>query len=126
MKYFNMINAIPALKEIMQLRLPYAKARDIYKIYKQLEEEYGFFSQEEMKLVREFADKDENGNPKMTQQGAIQFKDAASKAQYINKFNELGAQEIKLTPVVITENEIGDQAISPDTINKLDGIISFT
>jgi hypothetical protein len=120
-------SSMSALKEITQLRLPYAKARDIYKIYKLFESEHSFFAQEEVKLVQEFAEKDADGNPCVSEDGIIKFKDAATKMQYVAKFSELGEQEsdIEIKPVALSEDEIGNQIISPETMSRLEDIISF-
>ena len=127
MNYMKIANSMSALKEITQLRLPYVKARDVYRIYKAFEEEYNFFAQEEIKLVSEFAEKDANGNPCVTSNGVIKFKDATTKMEYVAKFSELGLQEsdMKFKPVILYAEEIGEQIISPETINRLEGIISF-
>lgn len=127
MNYMKIANSMLALKEITQLRLPYAKARDVYKTCKLFEEEYNFFLQEEKKLVLEYADKTADGNPNVSAEGIITFKSPEAKVQYVTKFNELCVQEcdVKIKPVTLCAEEIGNQIITPETISKLEGIITF-
>lgn len=116
-----------ALQEMMQMRLPYAKAKVMYKIYKNFEDEYKFFVQEEIKLVNEFAAKDEQGKPIVYKDGTVKFDNIESKNKYEAKLSELGAlkSDIQIKPIVLTEVDIGEQIISPEIMGKLEGIISF-
>ena len=127
MNYMNIANSVPALREITQLRLPYAKARDIYKTCKLFEEEYNFFLQEEKKLVYEYAAQTKDGNPNVSASGVITFKSPEAKQEYVKKFAELGLQEcdVKINPVKLTAEEFGDQMITPEMMARLDGIIIF-
>ena len=127
MNYMKIVNSMSALQGMPQMRLPYAKARDIYKMYKKFEEEYNFFIQEEIKLVNEFGEKDEQGKPIVYKNGTVKFSDIESKNKYEAKLTELGAQEsdIQVKPIVLKEADIGEQVISPETMGKLEGIISF-
>ena len=127
MNYMKIVNSMSALQGMPQMRLPYAKARDIYKMYKKFEEEYNFFIQEEIKLVNEFGEKDEQGKPIVYKNGTVKFSDIESKNQYEAKLTEVGAQEsdIQVKPIVLKEADIGEQVISPETMGKLEGIISF-
>ena len=127
MNYMKIVNSMSALQGMTQMRLPYAKARDIYKMYKKFEEEYNFFIQEEIKLVNEFGEKDEQGKPIVYKNGTVKFSDIESKNKYEAKLTELGAQEsdIQVKPIGLKEADIGEQVISPETMCKLEGIISF-
>ena len=127
MNYMNIANSVPALREITQLRLPYAKARDIYKACKLFEEEYNFFLQEEKKLVEEYAARTKDGNLAVAANGAITFKSQEAKQEYVKKFTELGLQEcdINIKPIKLNAEEFGNQMISPETMARLAGIIDF-
>lgn len=127
MNYLKIVKSMSALQEIIQMRLPYAKAKGVYKIYKNFEDEYKFFVQEEIKLVNTFGAKDEQGKPIVYKNGTVKFDDIESKNQYEAKLSELGALEsdIQVKPIVLKEADIGEQVISPETMGKLEGIISF-
>lgn len=127
MNYLKIVKSMSALQEIIQMRLPYAKAKVIYKIYKNFEDEYKFFVQEEIKLVNEFAAKDEQGKPIVYKDGTVKFDNIESKNKYEAKLSELGdlKSDIQIKPIVLTETDIGEQIISPEIMGKLEGIISF-
>ena len=127
MNYLKIVKSMSALQEMMQMRLPYAKAKVMYKIYKIFEDEYKFFVQEEIKLVNEFAAKDEQGKPIVYKDGTVKFDNLESKNKYEAKLSELGAlkSDIQIKPIVLTEVDIGEQIISPEIMGKLEGIISF-
>lgn len=127
MNYLKIVKSMSALQEMMQMRLPYAKAKVMYKIYKNFEDEYKFFVQEEIKLVNEFAAKDEQGKPIVYKDGTVKFDNIESKNKYEAKLSELGAlkSDIQIKPIVLTETDIGEQIISPEIMGKLEGIISF-
>lgn len=127
MNYLKIVKSMSALQEMMQMRLPYAKAKVMYKIYKNFEDEYKFFVQEEIKLVNEFAAKDEQGKPIVYKDGTVKFDNIESKNKYEAKLSELGAlkSDIQIKPIVLTEVDIGEQIISPEIMGKLEGIISF-
>ena len=127
MKYSQIVKITPALDELRKLHIPYGKARDIHRIYKRLETEFTFFAQEESKLVKKYAIKGENGEPLITENGFISFADMNAKKKYseeIAKLNELET-EISITPVTLTADEIGEQTMRPDSIDKLEGVIIF-
>ena len=127
MNYSKIIKAMPALAELKKMRLPYDTARDVHKMYKTLEAEYQFFAQEEAKLIRELAAKDEKGNPKVSDDGRITFADMEARNEYGKRLAELGATDaqIALPFIAISSEEIGEQLIAPDTIGALEGFITF-
>ena len=127
MNYVKIVKSMSALQEIIQMRLPYAKAKGVYKIYKNFEDEYKFFVQEEIKLVNEFAAKDEQGKPIVYKDGTVKFDNIESKNKYEAKLSEVGdlKSDIQIKPIVLTETDIGEQIISPEIMGKLEGIISF-
>jgi len=127
MNYSQIIKATPALAELKRLRLPYAAARDIHKMYKTLEAEYQFFAQEEAKLIKEYAAKDEKGNPQITESGRITFESVSAKAAYSEKLAELGTTDanIEIPFITLSAEAIGEQLIAPETIDALEGFITF-
>ena len=127
MNYSQIIKATPALAELRKLRLPYAAARDIHKMYKTLEAEYQFFAQEEAKLIKVHAAKDDKGAPKVSENGRITFENLKAKAAYSEKLAELGATDakIELPFITLSAEAIGEQLIAPETIDALEGFIAF-
>ena len=127
MNYSQIIKAIPALVELKKMRLPYSIARDIHKMHKTFEAEFQFFAQEEAKLVNEYATKDENGNPRITNEGRVSFENIETKNRYSARIAELGAMdaEIEIPAIKLTSADIGNELISAKTIEALEGVITF-
>ena len=118
---------MPALAELKKMRLPYDTARDVHKMYKTLEAEYQFFAQEEEKLIAEYAEKDKNGKPKITDNGRVTFADIKTKIAYSERLAELGATDAKVEiPFIsLSGSDIGEQRIAPETIEALEDFITF-
>ena len=127
MNYSQIIKAIPALVELKKMRLPYSIARDIHKMHKTFEAEFQFFAQEEAKLVNEYATKDENGNPRITNEGRVSFENMEIKNKYSARIAELGATDakIEIPTIKLTSADIGNELISAKTIEALEGVITF-
>ena len=126
MNYSQIIKAMPALGEVEKLRLPYPIARDIHRILQTFAAEYQFFAQEEAKLINELGAKDENGNPQIAD-GRITFESVEAKNKYNERITELGETDanVEIPCVTLTAAELGDERISANTIEALDGIINF-
>lgn len=127
MNYSQIVKATPALGELKKLRLPYSTARDVHKMHKTIEAEYKFFAEEEAKLINEYAEKDENGKPKVTPDGRVTFETLKNRNAYAEKLAELGKTDVKIEiPFIsISAAEIGEQLIAPETIEALEEFIEF-
>lgn len=127
--YGQIVKIFTALAEIRKLRIPYAKARAICTLYKNIETEYMFFAQEELKLAREYATKGANGEPMITETGNITFPNVEAKRAYADEINKLSGCEVNINidalGVVLNAEDIGTQTVKPETIEMLDGIITF-
>ncbi len=126
MNYATVIQALKPLNELRKLKLPYIKAKEVYRISKLFEGEFAFFQQEENKLIGEYATKDDKGNPK-TENGVITFDSIEDKMKYLEEIKKLSDTEIdtELPRVVLTGDDIGEQTVSPETLEKLENIIIF-
>lgn len=127
MNYSKIIKAMPALAELKKLRLPYDTARDVHKMHKTLEAEYQFFAQEEEKLIKEYAEKDKSGKPKISESGRITFSNIKAKIAYSERLAELGNTDAKIEiPFIsLSGSDIGGQLIAPETIEALEDFITF-
>lgn len=127
MTYASIVKAFPAIGELRKMMLPYQKSKKINNLRKEIEAEHQFFGQEEMKLVREYAEKDESGNPKVLDGGRITFGSAERMNEYARKIAELKATEsdVEFSAVTLTEKDMGECAIAPETIEALEGFVIF-
>lgn len=116
----NINKAYPALIRLSELRLPVKKARSLYTLIKKTEDHFQFAIAEERKYLND-AGGIEN------EDGTITFKTPEQFAQFQDRMAELKELIIEwdFQPVILTENEIGDQTISPSDIYNLEGFVSF-
>lgn len=117
----SMINkAYAALVKLVDYKLPVKKAYAIYKLTKSVEEQYQFAVSEEKKYIAEFGG---HINP----DGTVSFESAEKFGEYQEKALSLNEMEVQLefTPVVLLEQDIGDQVIAPVDIYNLEGFVSF-
>ena len=112
--------AFRSLSKLRDLSLPVKKARAIYKLYVAIEEAYNFAAEEEKKYLIEF-------HGTLMPDGSINFKSQEDCEAFKAKFDELcGIEtEVEFEPVVLTDDDIGDQPITPGDIFNLEGFVIF-
>lgn len=126
MTYAQIIKAKPALDTLKKLRLPYGKAKEVYRAAKTADEEFDFFVEEEKKLILATASKDKDGEPVFTETGAVRFDTIGERDEYVKAHKDLeGLECAGLQEIMLTAEEIGNQTISPETIEALEGIVTF-
>ena len=79
----EIINAIPALRILMQSPIDGKNAFKVARAYREIEKELDLFEQERQKFIEKYSEKDENGNIKQDEKGNIQIQ-----KEYIDIFNQ--------------------------------------
>lgn len=112
--------AFPSLVKMRDINLPVKKARAIYKLYVAVESAYDFALGEEKKYLSEF-------NGTVADDGSINFNSPEECMAFKDKFEELVNSEVELDidPVTLSENDIGDQMLTPGDIYNLEGFVIF-
>lgn len=120
MKQEKINRAFPSLSKLRDLSLPVKKARAIYKLYVAIEGAYNFAAEEEKKYLSEFSGT-------LMPNGSINFKSQEDCDAFKLKFDELCGMdaEVEFEPVVLTDDDIGDQPITPGDIFNLEGFVIF-
>lgn len=120
MTQYEVTKAYPALMRLSEFRLPVKKARELYKITKQVVEHFQFALSEERKYISEF-----NGQERPD--GSVSFNSSDDFDKYKAKMDELNALEVEWhnSPVILTEADIGEQPISPSDIRVLESFVTF-
>lgn len=120
MTQYSVNKAYPALMHLSEFRLPIKKARSIYELTKEASNHFQFAVSEERKYISEFGGKE---NP----DGTISFETQEGFGKYQEKIIELNELEIEwdVEPVVLNENDIKEQGISPADIHALEGFVVF-
>lgn len=127
MTVLEALNAIPALKELRKYKLPFAKAAGVFRLCKSLDSVREFYAEEERKLLDQYAAKDENGVPKLTDNGQVLFDSYTDRDAYCAAVKELCETDcgVDLKPVTLTETDFGEQPITPAMLDELDGIVEI-
>lgn len=127
MTVIEVLNAIPALKELRKYKLPFAKATGVFRLCKSLDSVREFYAEEESKLLEQYAAKDEKGNPKLTGSGQVLFDNYADRDAYREAVGELWNTDcgVEINPINLTETDFGEQPITPAMLDDLDGIIEI-
>lgn len=117
------VNAYAALQPLMDCEWDYKTAHALMMLKRKLQPHASFFSQEELKLVEEFAEKDEKGKVAWKGAGRFNFQDPSRAEEYNKKRMELGMVEIQeelemvRAPIPAT--------IKPAQLEALEGFIEF-
>ena len=114
-----MLNALPILQRIMELKLPIKKAYKVYSLAKVINEQREFFINEEKKLIEKF-------NAEIVENGGIKFKNSEEQTQFIQEHTELMEYEVTgLETLELDFDDLGEVEFTPVEIMQLEGVISF-
>lgn len=115
----QMLNALPMVQKIMELKLPIKKAYKVYNLAKVINEKREFFINEEKKIVDKF-------EVEILEDGKIRFKDSESKLGFMQGHAELMNYEISdLDPLELSFDDLGEVEFTPMEIMQLEGVINF-
>lgn len=126
MKLHKINNACKALEHLLKLQLPYPTIREMLRLRNLLRPEAEMYAQEEEKLIYQYGKKRKNGTPEI-ENGRVKFDSMEQMEKYKDRINELRSMEIDLplSLIKIKEKEIGQQPISMECIDNLEGFIEF-
>jgi hypothetical protein len=119
MKVNQMLNALPVLQKIMELKLPIKKAYKIYNLAKSIEDKRQFFIQEEKKLIDKF-------NAEILENGNIKFNSVEDQITFSQEHADLMNYEIEeLETLELNFDDLGDAEFTPRDLMTLEGVINF-
>lgn len=114
----QMLNSLPILQRMMELKLPIKKAHGIYSLAKVINEQREFFINEEKKLIEKF-------NAEILEGGNIRFKDAESQVGFMTEHNALMHYEVDAAALDLSFEDLGDSEFTPVELMQLEGVINF-
>lgn len=115
----QMLNSLPILQRIIELKLPLKKSFKVYSLVKIINEQREFFMKEEQKLISKF-------NAEVLENGNIKFATAEDHQQFAEEHFNLMQYEIEnLEPIDLTFDDLGDSEFSPKELMMLEGVINF-
>lgn len=118
MKVQQMLNSLPVLQRMMELKLPIKKAYSIYSLAKVINEQREFFINEEKKLIEKF-------EAEVLEGGNIRFKDAESQRDFMKEHSVLMKFEVNAEVVDLSFEDLGNAEFTPVELMQLEGIINF-
>ena len=114
----QMLNSLPILQRMMELKLPIKKAHGIYSLAKVINEQREFFINEEKKLIEKF-------NAEILEGGNIRFKDAESQVGFMTEHNALMQYEVDAAAIDLSFEDLGNSEFTPVELMQLEGVINF-
>ncbi len=130
MKLKNILGARDALKKLSEKHFVNFKVvRAIADLIKAINTELEFFETESEKLIKLYAELDENGQPKMLPNGLCQLKSPEDKAAFDKEYAELLNLDIsdRIHPVAISEADFKTTTdlLTPLEMLALDELIEW-
>jgi len=120
MKQEKINKAYGSLGKLSDYSLPVKKARGIYNLMKAVENAYQFALSEEKKYLAEYGGKIEEN-------GSIVFETPTDCALFKDRLDELCNMEvdIEVEPIILSEQDFGEQTLTPADIYNLEGFVCF-
>lgn len=114
-----MLNSLPILQRIMELKLPIKKAYQVYSLAKAINDKREFFINEEKKLIEKFS-------AEVLEGGKVKFKDAATQAEFLQEHADLMNYEVvDLEAIELNFDDLGNAEFTPVELMQLEGVINF-
>lgn len=117
----KIMTAWGVIDRLMQESHSYKIAYGLMKAKKELEPNIDFYREKERELIETYAEKDENGNPIISDKGEFHVSND-NLSEFVSKHNELAAVEVDIEPHKIDDCP---QTISGADLEALEGVIEF-
>lgn len=115
----KVIAAHRAFGELLTLRLPYGKVRQLRRLAAWLEEELAAYCAEEVRAAEEWGAEVGEG-------GALRFPTAAAREGYLDRIRAVRETPVEGWPdVTVAPEEMGDQKVTLRAVMDLEGFVEF-
>lgn len=114
----QMLNALPILQRMMELKLPIKKAYAVYSLAKVINEQREFFINEEKKLIEKFS-------AEILSNGNIRFEDVESQNKFVAEHNALMQYEVNVVAIDLSFEDLGNAEFTPAELMQLEGAVNF-
>ena len=120
----TLVNSIPVLSKLNQLELPVKVAFILAKNIKEVDQSLGSYNETRNKLLRQYAEKDEQGMPKADEMGNIIFKEGCHE-KWMEEIRELLELKVNLKIEKIPTHDLfkAEISISPAELEKIEFMI---
>ena len=115
----QMLNSLPILQRLMELKLPIKKAHKVYSLAKVINEQREFFINEEKKLIEKY-------EAEVLENGGVRFKDAETQGLFLQEHAVLMDYEVtEVKGIELSFDDLGDAEFMPAELLQLEGVINF-
>lgn len=120
----TLVNSIPVLSKLNQLELPVKVAFILAKNIKEVDQTLGSYNETRNKLLRQYAEKDDQGMLKADEQGNIIFKEGCHE-KWMEEIRELLELKVNLKMDPISTHDLfkAEISISPAELEKIEFMI---
>lgn len=122
-KLKDIVNSTDTLKQLADMKLPGKVAWQVGKLLQRLEIELNLFSATREKFIRQFVDKDENGEMIVNEKTHEYVFTPENKQQFINELNEVLEENIHIDMDKISIDALADLDFTPAQMLVLEPFI---
>ena len=118
----NIVESADIMRELSTKTLKGRAAFRVARLLRELEKEFTLFNEKRVELIREYAQKDENGEIKSDENGNVTL-DQARLNEFYEKLDELLSAEVEINAEKIDIDDFGDVDFTPAQIINLEAFI---
>ena len=118
----NIVESADIMRELSTKTLKGRAAFRVARLLRELEKEFTLFNETRVELIREYAQKDENGEIKSDENGNVTL-DQARLNEFYEKLDELLNAEVEINAEKIDIDDFGDVDFTPAQIINLEAFI---
>ena len=119
MKLYQVIDFPTVFAKIKNQKLPFKTSYQLTMLAREIEKHHAYYQEQFQSLLLEYSVKDENGNPKFTEdgQGILLVEETTDEAY--SKLEELRGLDIELPEFKFSIDSFGDIELSPEEMAVL-------
>ena len=115
----KILNSLPIIQKVLELKLPFKKAYEVYSLAKQINDKRDFFINEEKKLIAHF-------HVVVSDEGRVVFSNAEDQQGFQKEYNEILNCELEgLSAIELKIDDLEEARFSSIEIAALEGVINF-
>jgi hypothetical protein len=119
----NIVESADIMRELSQKSLKGRVAFRVARLLRELEKEFTLFNEKRVDLIKEYGEKDENGELKTDDKGNVNL--AQDKLnEFYKRMEDLLATEVEINAEKIDINDLGDVDFTPSQIINIEPFIN--
>jgi 5'-deoxynucleotidase YfbR-like HD superfamily hydrolase len=119
----NIVESADIMRELSNKSLKGRAAFRVARLLRELEKEFTLFNEKRMDLIKEYAQKDENGEIKSDENGNVTL-DQDKLNEFYQSLDELLNADVEINAEKIDSEDLGDIEITPAQIINLEAFIN--